>query len=111
MKLLIAGSRSIQNYDLSQHISPDVDTIISGGATGIDTLAETYADKCRISKYIIRPKYEIFGRAAPLKRNCEMVDMADSVLIIWDGTSRGTRQIIDYTVKQQKPLTLIQIQK
>ena len=110
MKLLIAGSRSIAQFDLSQHIPPETDTIISGGASGIDTLAEIYADKHRISKYIIRPQYALFGRAAPLKRNCEMVDMADMVLIIWDGSSRGTRQIVDYASKQGKPFVLIQVQ-
>ena len=39
MKLLIAGSRSITNFDLSPYISQDVDTIISGGACGVDRLA------------------------------------------------------------------------
>lgn len=85
MKLLIAGSRSINDFDLSPYISSDVDVIISGGAGGIDTLAEQYADAHRISKYILRPKYNLYGKAAPLKRNEEMIKMADMVLVIWDG--------------------------
>ena len=36
MKLLIVGSRRITNFDLSPYISNDVDTIISGGADGVD---------------------------------------------------------------------------
>ena len=40
MKLLIVGSRSIADFDLSPYIPKDVDTIISGGACGIDRLAE-----------------------------------------------------------------------
>lgn len=32
MKLLIVGSRSITDFDLSPYISSDVDTVISGGA-------------------------------------------------------------------------------
>lgn len=44
MKLLIVGSRSIENFDLSPYVSDEVDTIISGGAVGIDSLAEKYAD-------------------------------------------------------------------
>ena len=89
MKLLVVGSRSITSVDLSQYIQSDVDTIISGGADGIDSLAEHYADLHRISKYILRPQYNIYGRAAPLKRNEQMVDMADAVLAIWDGDSKG----------------------
>ncbi len=67
MKLLVVGSRSIKNFDLSPYISNNVDVIISGGANGVDFLAENYADTHRISKYIIRPRYNIYGRAAPIK--------------------------------------------
>lgn len=109
MKLLIAGSRSIKDFDLSPHISDEVDTIISGGAEGIDSLAELYADKNRLSKFIVRPRYELYGRAAPVKRNKQMVDMADAVLIIWDGHSKGTMHTVKYAQKENKPLTLITI--
>ncbi len=109
MKLLIVGSRSITNFDLSPYIPSDVDTVISGGATGIDSLAEQYADLHRISKYIIRPKYSLFGRAAPLKRNEQMVDMADAVLIIWDSRSKGTEYTLKYAQKKNKPISLVQI--
>ena len=109
MKLLIVGSRNITDFDLSPYIPSDIDTIISGGAEGIDTVAEKYADLHRISKYILRPHYKIYGRAAPLKRNEEMVNMADAVLIIWDGHSKGTQYTLKYTKKVGKPTTLIQI--
>ena len=109
MKLLIVGSRSIDNFDLSPHISKDVDTIISGGADGIDTLAEQYADAHRLSKYIIRPRYDLYGRAAPLKRNEQMVHIADAVLVIWDGNSKGTQYTVQYAQKMNKPVALIQV--
>ena len=74
MKLLIVGSRSIKDFDLSPYVGAEVDTIISGGACGIDRLAEQYADRHRLSKYILRPHYELYGRAAPIKRNEQMVE-------------------------------------
>ena len=64
MKLLIVGSRSIKAFDLSPYITEDVHTVISGGAGGIDSLAEQYADLHRLSKYILRPRYDLYGRAA-----------------------------------------------
>ena len=110
MKLLIAGSRNIKSFDLSPYVTNDTDTIISGGADGIDSIAEQYADSHRISKHIIRPRYELYGRGAPLKRNKEMVDIADAVLIIWDGKSRGTEYTLKYAEKSNKPITLVKIQ-
>lgn len=111
IKLLIAGSRSIDNFDLEKFIPNDTDLIISGGAQGIDLLAEIFADKKKISKLILRPKYNLYGRAAPLKRNEEMVDIADGVLIIWDGKSKGTLHTINYARKKSKILKIIDIKE
>lgn len=107
MKLLIAGSRSITDIDISQYIPTDTSLIISGGANGVDTLAEEYADKNRISKLILRPRYDLYRRAAPLKRNDEMVQLCDKVLIFWDGVSKGTKHTIDYANKIGKPIEII----
>lgn len=107
MKLLIVGSRSITDFDLSPHIPAGVHTVISGGACGIDSLAEQYADLHHLSKYIMLPRYDLYGRAAPLKRNEEMVDMADAVLIIWDGRSKGTQYTLKYAKKKNKPIILV----
>ncbi len=109
MKLLVVGSRSITEFDLSPYISNNVDTIISGGAIGIDTLAEQYADFHHLSKYIIRPRYDLYGRAAPLFRNEQMVDIADAVLIVWDGSSNGTKHTLQYVKKTNKPVTVVQL--
>ena len=109
MKLLIVGSRSITDFDLSQYVQNDVDTIISGGAGGVDSLAENYADTHRTSKYIMRPSYDLYGRSAPLKRNEKMVETADAVLIIWDGASKGTKYTLEYAQKLKKPITLVKL--
>lgn len=109
MKLLIAGSRSITDIDISEYIPADTSLIISGGANGVDTLAEQYADKKRISKLILRPRYDLYRRAAPLKRNDEMVEICDKVLIFWDGVSKGTKHTIEYANKIGKPIEIITV--
>ena len=109
MKLLIAGSRGITEYDLAPHIPADTDLIISGGAKGVDTIAEQYADSKRISKLILRPRYDLYRRAAPIKRNERMVELCDSVLIIWDGKSKGTKRTIDYAAKLGTPVNIITV--
>lgn len=109
MKLLIVGSRSITDYDLSLYVDESVDLIISGGAAGVDTLAEKYADKKGISKLILRPDYKRYGKAAPIIRNKMMVDLCDALIVIWDGKSKGTKHTIDYAQKVGKPLTIITV--
>lgn len=107
MRLLIIGSRSISDFDISPYVPADTELIISGGASGIDTVAEAYADSHRLSKLILRPQYAKYGRAAPIRRNEIMVDHADRVLVIWDGVSKGTQYTIKYAQKQQKELTIV----
>lgn len=107
MKLLVAGSRSIKEYDLRKVVPKEATTIITGGAHGIDALAEKYADDNRLSKLILRPRYDRYGRAAPLKRNERMVELCDMALVVWDGHSKGTRHTIDYAAKMGKKVILI----
>ncbi len=107
MKLLIVGSRNIQNFDLSKYVPDGTELIISGGAVGMDTVAEMYANEHKIPKCVIRPDYEKYGRSAPLKRNDVMVDMADAVIAVWDGVSRGTKYTINRAKEKNKPLTII----
>ena len=107
MKLFIAGSRSITNFDFEPYISDEVDMIICGGAYGIDNLAEKYADKKKLSKNILRPQYEKYQRIAPLKRNTEMAAMCDEALVIWDRKSRGTLHSINELVRLAKPFRVV----
>lgn len=107
MKLLVVGSRSITNLDISPYIPDGISIIISGGASGIDTLAEKYADKHKISKLILRPQYNLYHRAAPLKRNDQMVNICDCILAFWDGASKGTKHTIDYAKKMNKPIRIV----
>ncbi len=111
MKILIAGSRSIVDFDLSPYILPETELIISGGAKGVDTVAENWADKHSISKLILRPRYDLYGKAAPLKRNEIMVDLADKVIVVWDGTSRGAMYTAKYAKKKNKEVVLIEVKE
>lgn len=105
MKIALIGSRYLK-VDISKYIPEGTDQIISGGAKGIDTLAETYADMIGISKQIIKPEYNKYGKAAPLKRNEIIVNVSDMVIAIWDGKSRGTKYVIDYAEKIGKPIEI-----
>ena len=103
MKVAVVGSRSISKADISRYIPPDTDLIISGGAIGVDKLAEEYADKKGIKKLILYPEYELYGKSAPLIRDKLIVDHADLVIAVWDGASRGTEFTISYAKRRGVP--------
>lgn len=103
MKVAVVGSRSIDNVDISRYLPPDTDLIISGGAVGVDTLAEEYADKKGIKKLILYPDYELYGKSAPLIRDKLIVDHADLVIAVWDGNSSGTEFTISYAKRRGVP--------
>ena len=109
MKILVVGSRNIDEFDLSPYIPKETTLIISGGAKGIDAIAEKYADEHKISKLILLPQYNLYGKSAPIKRNETMVNIADTVIIVWDGNSRGTKSTLQYSKKKNKNIILITI--
>lgn len=99
MKVAIIGSRCLGDIDMSKYVSPDVTEIITGWAKGVDSLAEKYADEKGIPKTVIKPNYRRYKRGAPLKRNEEIVQMADQIIALWDGKSSGTKFTIEYAKK------------
>ncbi len=111
MRVLIVGSRQITEFDLSKIVPKEAGLIISGGAKGIDKLAEKYADDNRISKLILQPQYKKFGKSAPLKRNEQMVEIADKVIVIWDGYSKGSFYTFCYAERMKKDVLLIRYAK
>ena len=106
MKVAVIGSRQRQIDYFEDYLPEGVDTIISGGARGIDTCAAKYARAHGIKLIEFLPDYDAFGRSAPLKRNIQIVDAADFVLAFWDGTSRGTKYVIDYCKRINKPFRI-----
>lgn len=104
MKIAIIGSRGLTVDDLGRFFPEDVTEIVSGGAKGIDTCARNYAREHGLKLTEFLPEYETYGRGAPLRRNLQIIDYADVVYAFWDGTSRGTKYVIDHCRADGKPL-------
>lgn len=107
MKIGIIGSRDLHISEFEKYLPSDCDEIVSGGARGIDRCAEHYAIQNRIPLVVFHPDYERFGRGAPLIRNKEIVRYADQIFAFWDGSSHGTKHVIDYCKKIGKPCVVI----
>ena len=102
MRVIIAGSRDITNYrivsDIIDNSGFNISVILSGNARGVDRLGIRYARDNGIPIEIFEPDWEKFGKKAGIIRNCEMGDKAEGLIAIWDGTSRGTKHMIQYAM-------------
>ena len=106
MKIAIVGSRDITVNNIEKYIS-DGDEIVSGGAVGVDRCAAEYAKRMGVKLTEFLPKYEHYGRAAPIVRNREIVDYADKIIVFWSGFSKGTLSVIKYAEKKGKECEVI----
>jgi len=107
MKLAVVGSRGFNNYEfLCETLDKikDVDTIVSGGAKGADSLGARYAKDRKLKLIEFKPDWNKFGKSAGFKRNIQIVDECDKLVAFWDGVSKGTKHSIDLATKQNKLL-------
>lgn len=110
VRVAVIGSRSIDNIDIGDYMPYSTEVIVSGGALGIDFLAEKFADKHKITKEIFLPDFRQYKRGAPLRRNKLIVDNADYILAFWDGKSKGTKYTIDYAKKSGKRVSVYMVE-
>lgn len=67
---------------------------MSGTAKGADRMGEQYA---RQRGYLLEEypaNWHYFGRAAAVKRNAQMAQVADAAIVFWDGQSAGAKNMI-----------------
>ncbi len=105
MKIVIAGSRTITDLnillkviELSGYKITQQDEIVSGGARGVDTLAEIYAKKKMIPIKIFKPDWNKYGKSAGVIRNHEMAKYCDVGIVIHNG-SNGSLNMIKNLIK------------
>jgi hypothetical protein len=100
MKVVIFGSRTIEDMrevEKALEHSPvknSITEIVSGGASGVDTLAQQYAEAQGIPFKLFPEQRELYGRKAGPLRNIEMSKYAEFGVAVWDGKSRGTAHMI-----------------
>jgi len=113
MKLAVVGSRDFDYYPVLKekldiiHEKKIITCIVSGGASGADSLGERWAKENNIETQIFYPDWEAFGKSAGYRRNEQIIINSDAVIAFWDGESKGTKHSIDLAKKYNKPLAVI----
>lgn len=107
MKVIIAGTRTVEDYALivqaAERSGYEITEVVSGCATGVDRLGEQWARAHNIPIKEMPADWSRYGNSAGPYRNRAMADYADAAIIVWDGQSRGTRNMIENMIRRKKP--------
>ncbi|MBQ2704246.1 MAG: DUF2493 domain-containing protein [Clostridia bacterium] len=114
-KVLVAGSRNYNDYEEAKafiqkcinRIEKEYELVfVSGDCRGADKLGEQFAleNDYNVEKH--PADWERFGKSAGPKRNETMAKVADYIICFWDGRSKGTKSMIDFAKKFNKPIRI-----
>lgn len=99
MRVIIAGSRTIADFSEVETAIKNsgfaITEVISGGCAGPDLLGERWALHNLIPKRTFVADWKNLGKAAGPIRNSEMAANADALILIWDGESRGSQDMLN----------------
>ena len=118
--VLVVGSRTItdENFIFNEldKICDNDTTIVSGGASGVDTIAARYARLNHLNLKVMHADWYKHGRAAGFIRNEAMhkyISQFESRVCIafWDGKSKGTQHSFSLAKKYNNPLITVECQK
>jgi hypothetical protein len=100
MKTIIAGSRYLSDSEITRlciKMCPwhrEITEVICGGANGPDTFGRQWAEQNGIPVRMLSADWATYEKRAGIIRNTRMVDEADSLILIWDGVSKGSQDTL-----------------
>jgi len=117
MRIIIAGSREFDNYNLlyqnceKAFSLQKIIEIVSGTANGADKLGEKYANEKGYKIKQFPADWDKYGKSAGYNRNEEMAKYADALIVFWDGKSKGTKHMIDLGCKYKLKIKIVIFKK
>lgn len=120
MKLIIAGSRDLNQinstfivqtmakYEISYK---DIDEVVSGCSGRVDHAGAEWATRLSRTLKSFHADWDTFGNGAGPVRNRKMADYADALLVIWDGVSKGSHNMLSEMKARNKPIYEVIIPK
>ena len=115
MKVIIAGTRykdkanKIPFDDFKLIVEAversgfEITEVVCGMAIGVDKLGEQWAIANNIPVKEMPANWNAHSKAAGPIRNRQMAEYADAAVIVWDGISDGSRNMINEMIRKKKP--------
>lgn len=101
MKTIIAGSRTITDYQVVERAIMDsgwhdqITEVICGMASGVDLFGKAWADARGIEVKQFFANWRAHGRSAGPRRNELMVRYADALILVWTGDTEKSKGSAD----------------
>ena len=105
--VIVAGSRTATQKEALAAICAapfTITVVVSGGARGADAAGESWARVNRLPCTVLQADWDQYGKAAGPRRNRKMAEYADAAIVVWDGLSRGSANMIAEMNKRGKPV-------
>ena len=90
-------------------INGSISTIISGGASGADSLAEKFANENKIKLVVYKANWQKYGRSAGPIRNTLIVKDCDVLIAFPSKSSRWAWDSVKKAKKARKNVTIYKI--
>lgn len=115
MKVIIAGTRykdkdakiAFDDYSLVvkavERSGFAITEVVSGCAIGADRLGEQWARANNVPIKEMPADWNCYNRAAGPIRNSDMAEYADAAIVVWDGMSPGSRNMVENMIRRKKP--------
>jgi hypothetical protein len=116
MKTIVAGSRSITEYEVVARaidLAPwPITEVVSGKAPGVDRLGERWAFENFVPVKLFPAHWgsgTTYNRRAGFLRNEEMAEYAEALVAVWDQQSSGTRHMIKIAVARKLRVLVVSV--
>lgn len=100
-------TREVLDYYLHEKLKTHAVIVISGGARGADALGERYAEERGLACERFPADWDAYGKSAGYRRNVQMAEVADVLVAFWNGSSRGTKHMIDIAGERGLPTRVV----
>lgn len=117
-RIIIAGSRSCPEKDLQLSLKiatviknmdyKDIE-VVSGTCKGADKFGENFAEQVSVGVKRFPADWSKYGKGGGVIRNREMAEYGTHLILLWDGVSKGSYNMLQLAKEYKLKIRIIKI--